>query len=241
MRTNAEAHIYMDQHPCPTCGDIEFDRNSAVMTDGDVLCARYFGTCRTCHNQREFIFELPPQQRPIGNQVEFGGPDRSRILDAGEWMAISEYYAKLHPGTPEDLDIARAALEEVIKFLPDGVESVPETAFWSEKGRAVRTREPGRFRRARLAAVLDVYRKQLAKYDLTQIPVMWTHTGDVDNPYTADVRGQRYTLRLNDFPAEPAYTLMAGGHELQDLEEWPRAWVRPEMPKHLLDQLKPKN
>ena len=78
-------------------------------------------------------------------------------------MAISEYYAKLDPGTPEDLDIARAALEEVIKFLPDGADSVPDNAFWTERGRAVRDREPGRFRRARLAAVLDVYRKQLAK------------------------------------------------------------------------------
>ncbi len=241
MRTNAEAHIYMDQHPCPKCGDIEFDRQSAVMTEGDVLCARYFGACRTCGTMREFIFELPPKQRPIGNQVEFGGSDTSRILDPGEWMAISEYYAKLDPGTPDDLDIARAALEEVIKFLPDGVDRVPDSAFTTERGRAVLAREPGRFRRERLAAVLDVYRKQLAKYDLTQIPIQWTHTGDVDFPYTADVRGQRFTLRLNDFPAEPAYTLMAGGHELQDLEDWPAVWVRPQPPQHLLDLLKPKN
>jgi hypothetical protein len=43
---------------------------------------------------RELIFELPPTQRPIVNQVELGGSDPSRLLDAGEWMAISEYYAK---------------------------------------------------------------------------------------------------------------------------------------------------
>ena len=161
MRTSAEAHMYMDQQPC-TCGDVGFDRQSAVMLDGDVLCSRYFGKCRTCGTMREFIFELPPKQRPITNQVEFGGSDPSRLLDAGQWLGISEYYAKLAPGTRDDLAIARAAVEEVIKFLPDGVESVPDTAFWSARGRAIRDREPARFRRARLAAILDVYRKQLA-------------------------------------------------------------------------------
>ena len=45
MRTSAEAHMYMDQQPC-TCGDIEFDRQSAAMSDGGVLCSRYFGKCR---------------------------------------------------------------------------------------------------------------------------------------------------------------------------------------------------
>lgn len=162
MRTSAEAHIYMDQHPC-TCGDIEFERKSAVMDDGGVLMSRYFGKCRTCSTMRELRFELPPTVRPAGNQVEFGGSDPSRLLDAGEWMAISEYYAKLDPGTADDLDIARAALEEVIKFLPDGADCVPDSALRTVRGRAVRDREPGRFRRDRLAAVLDVYRKLLAK------------------------------------------------------------------------------
>ena len=167
MRTSAEAHMYMDQRPC-SCGDIEFERQSAVIMDRDVLCTRYDGKCRTCGTPREFVFELPPTQRPITDRVEFGGPDPSRLLDAGEWMAVSEYYAKLDPGTRDDLDIALAALDEVIKFLPDGVDSVPDKAFWSERGRIVRDREPGRFRRERLGAVVDVYRKLLAKYEIQQ-------------------------------------------------------------------------
>lgn len=160
MRTSAEAHIYMDQQPC-ACGDIGFERQSAVMTDGGVLCSRYFGKCRTCGAIREFLFELPPTQRPISNQVEFGGSDPSRLLDPGEWMAISDSYAKLEPGTPGNLGIARAALEEVIKFLPDGAHGVPDKAFWTERGRAVRDRQPGRFRRARLLTMRDDYRRLL--------------------------------------------------------------------------------
>jgi hypothetical protein len=165
-RTRAEAHAYMDQHPC-TCGDIEFDRQSAVMADGDVLCSRYFGACRTCGAQRELVFELPPAPRPIGHRVEFGGEDPSRILDPGEWMAISEHYAKLTPSTADDLDIACAALEEVIKFIPPDADRVPDDAFRTERGRAIRDREPGRFRRARLEAVLGAHRRVFAEPDPT--------------------------------------------------------------------------
>lgn len=242
MRTSAEAHIYMDQRPC-TCGDIEFERQSAVMADGAVLCSRYFGKCRTCSTLREFIFELPAQQRPLTDRMEFGGSDKSRLLDAGEWMAIAEYHAKLDPGTPEDLDTARAALEEVIKFLPDGAEHVPDDAFWSPRGRAVRDREPARFRRDRLAAVLDAYRSQQGKdsVDLTQTPVVWAHTGDAESPYTAVVKGRRYTIRINDFPAEPLYTLMAEGQDLEHYDDWPGVWTKPAIPQALLDTLKPRN
>lgn len=240
MRSNAEADVYMDQRPCE-CGDIEFPRTSAVMTDGGVLCSRYYGKCRSCGRDREFIFELPPKQLPIGNQLEFGGADASRLLDAGEWLAIAEYYAKLEPGTYKDLETARAAMDEVLKFLPPGVDEMPDTAFWSEKGKAVRAREPARFRRARLEAILDAYRKQLAKTDLTSLVLTWKHTGDAEFPYTTDVNGKRYTLRLNDFPAEPMYTLISDGTELQDLEDWPGNWAMPAPPKELLDLLKPKN
>jgi hypothetical protein len=236
MRTGAEAHLYMDRQPC-TCGDIEFDRQSAVMIDGGELCSRYSGKCRSCGTLREFIFQLPPSQRPITNQVEYGGSDPSRLLDAGQWLAIAEYYAKLEPGSPDDLDIARAAMEEVIKFLPDGFDNVPDTAFWTERGRMVREREPARFRRARLAAIRDAYREQLAKFDLTELSVTWTHTGDVEVPYTAEVGSRQFTIRIKNFPAKPMYTLIAEGRELRDLDDWPGAWVKPTEP---LDRAKPR-
>lgn len=46
-------------------------------------------------------------------------------------------------------------------------------------------------------------------------------------PYEAFVDGQHWLIRLNDFLAEPIYTLVINGIEVQDLESWPAAWQCP--------------
>jgi len=72
------------------------------------------------------------------------------------------------------------------------------------------------------------------KADLLQVAITWKHTGDAELPYTAEVQGRTYTIRINDFPAEPLYTLISEGTELRDLEDWPPAWVMPAPPPELL-------
>jgi hypothetical protein len=52
--------------------------------------------------------------------------------------------------------------------------------------------------------------------------VQWEATGDGELPYAFD----GWTVRVNDFPAEPLYTLLCEGFAL-DLEDWPASWVRP--------------
>lgn len=73
--------------------------------------------------------------------------------------------------------------------------------------------------------------------NLPLVAITWKHTGDGEFPYTAEVGGQTYTIRINDFPAEPLYTLISNGAELMDLEDWPPTWVFPSPPKQLLDLL----
>jgi hypothetical protein len=53
---------------------------------------------------------------------------------------------------------ALAALDEAAKFVPPGIGSVPESALWTESGRALWQREPDRFRLAVIDAYRDVYR-----------------------------------------------------------------------------------
>lgn len=58
-------------------------------------------------------------------------------------------------------------------------------------------------------------------------PIAWEATGDGEFPYAAAHRGHSFVIRVNDFPAEPLYTLLSEGEEIEDLEDWPPAWIRP--------------
>ena len=43
-------------------------------------------------------------------------------------------------------------------------------------------------------------------------------------PYKAVHNGDELILRLNDFPAEPLYTLFVNGEEIIDIEDFPENW-----------------
>jgi hypothetical protein len=64
----------------------------------------------------------------------------------------------------------------------------------------------------------------------TDRPIAWEHTGDGELPYRANVDGAELRVRVNDFPAEPLYTLLVNGQLECDLEDWPEVWVRPGVP-----------
>jgi hypothetical protein len=71
----------------------------------------------------------------------------------------------------------------------------------------------------------------------TETPIAWTHTGDGEVPYRADEDGWNLLIRVNDFPDQPLYTLFVDEIKISDLEDWPPAWTRPPIPRHLLDML----
>jgi hypothetical protein len=56
--------------------------------------------------------------------------------------------------------------------------------------------------------------------------VFWQATGDLDIPWQAEVDGQIWQVRLNDFPDEWMYTLLIEGQVAGDLHDWPQAWNR---------------
>ncbi|BAE52409.1 hypothetical protein [Paramagnetospirillum magneticum] len=58
-------------------------------------------------------------------------------------------------------------------------------------------------------------------------PIQWLASGGAEYPYFATVDGQRWRVRVNDFPAEALYTLLVDAREVEDFDDWPTAWVRP--------------
>lgn len=162
-RTPDEAHLFMDLHPCD-CGELQFERRSSLVASGDEMIRVYRGECARCKKPREFRFRLPDRPLLTGGLPEFGDDLPSELLDPGEWMLVADQYATRKSPTHRDLALARAAMFEILKFMSSDDESVPERAFTSARGREVHDHEPGRFRRARLEAVLATYDDLLTKH-----------------------------------------------------------------------------
>jgi hypothetical protein len=64
----------------------------------------------------------------------------------------------------------------------------------------------------------------------TEMVITWQYTGDGERPYRAVAGGAELVVQVNDFPAEPLYTLLVNGQPGPDLEDWPAAWTRPGNP-----------
>lgn len=168
-RSSPECHLYIELHPC-ACGEATLDVRHRLVSFDAGLGAVYEGPCPRCGVQRKFEFLLDPEIPP-GDK--FGGATASTIIDAGQYLAVADAAAKRVPADVTGLDdddrrvaswwMNRAvnALEEVVKSIPPGAEAVPDTAMFTESGKAVYAREPGRFRKRRLEAVLEAYRELL--------------------------------------------------------------------------------
>ncbi len=149
-RTVDEARLYLELTPCEDCGAQASEWDQGLTTVDGQLAVSYIGACPGCGAGREFLFGLPAVETPPGAFPDFGGAEPSEILDAGQWLAIADNAA--------GDELARAAVEEVVKFIPAGEYAVPDDAFWTDEGLRVRAEEPGRFRLERLLVVRDSYR-----------------------------------------------------------------------------------
>jgi hypothetical protein len=170
-RSAAEAHLFMDLHPCDVCGEEEFQRDFAVVVVDGEQRSRYTGGCPECGNPREFTFRLP-EETPISDPREpsFGGERPSELLDAGEWLWVADTIAAGTPAEPDGMDAqerrrahhdlltAAAAVAEARKFVAVGADTVAPEALWSPTGRAVHEAEPGRFDRQRLELLENIFR-----------------------------------------------------------------------------------
>jgi hypothetical protein len=160
-RTRDEAQLYLELHPCPDCGSIDAPWEQALIEVDGELTSSYAAICPGCDAHREYLFGLPARETPVRGWPTFGGPEPSEVLDAGQWLDVADTAASEVPADPAEagkvLAVARAAVDEVIKFVPAGADAVPQDGFWTREGRAVRDAEPGRFRLERLLIARDTY------------------------------------------------------------------------------------
>jgi hypothetical protein len=166
-RTRDEAILFLDLRPCERCGSVDMSWQSALVFRDGRPARSYFATCPACGLERTFTFwSADPRTQPsFADGIAFGGAQPSELLDAGEWHWVADLTASRVPvhdrrAAWRALAIATAAMDEILKFIPDGAPAVPDGAFWSPRGRRVRAEDPGRFDRERLVIVRDTYRQE---------------------------------------------------------------------------------
>ena len=54
--------------------------------------------------------------------------------------------------------------------------------------------------------------------------VSWTQTHDPITPWLATVERDTWTLKVNDFPNEPMYTLLINDQEVGSFDDWQPHW-----------------
>jgi hypothetical protein len=174
-RSSPECRLYMDLHAC-SCGENRFEAGHVLREDAEGrLLAVYRGTCPRCELPRQFTFALDDAVPPP--PPAFGGPQASRIIDPGEFLLVADRAAASATLEPDAdaasrqaerarvaLATAVAAVDEVLKFIPEGESAVPAAAFTSLAGRAAYAREPGRFSRSRLEATAEAHRSVLSAH-----------------------------------------------------------------------------
>lgn len=162
-RSLAEAHLYLGLIPC-ACGEVDFDADSEVLSYTPAV-VRYLGNCSRCGQFREFVLEVdnPPDEDDL--PFAFGYDDApSTLIDAGLWLVVAQQLAEsayqatsAGPVTGDAVPVAHhllvstaAAIDEIVKFLPEGATAVPDEAFWTPGGRAARRVAPDWFTRTYL-------------------------------------------------------------------------------------------
>lgn len=56
--------------------------------------------------------------------------------------------------------------------------------------------------------------------------VEWRPTGDVMELWSSQLGRNRWSLQLNDFPAEHLYTLLINGRTVGRFDDWPAEWLK---------------
>jgi hypothetical protein len=175
-RTSLEAQLYVTLClPCRVCGLTTLQqRGTSRGHAGGFLVRGIITRCANCGDDDEHTFRLPLREDP---DLFFGGPERSQLLDPGDWLLVA---GEIHADVPEDdlqglpadqlahyrnlMQTVVAAVEEAMKFLDDGADAIAPDAFFGEEGRKLYNADPATFRRDRLAERLRGYQALLRRY-----------------------------------------------------------------------------
>jgi hypothetical protein len=186
-RTSREEHEYMMLAIGECSGHGVSITTVATFKEGSEWANTYAVDCPRDGKHWEFSFVSDAEPADAPDRVVFGyGREPSRLVDAGQWYVVFSFYvsavrnAQVRAGDAlpdldsgraivDWIDRARAAVEEILKFIPEGADRVPESAGWTDAGRHAYRAAPDQFDRTTLErivteldAAIDTY---IARYE----------------------------------------------------------------------------
>ena len=151
--------------PAQTIDEIKFylllhgltQKSHAMVMVGDALAARYACTDRS---GREVVLDF----EPVSARASDAPRTPSKLIDAGQWLAISDRLASRPDAERAEVVLASLALDQVLRFCGTDAAAEPGAeAFFTADGARYRDEQPpGTFRRERLAARLEAYKRIVA-------------------------------------------------------------------------------
>jgi hypothetical protein len=165
-RSVAEAYLFVDLQTC-ACGQAVAQTHEMAQDTSAGGALRLTGRCSACGQQLTYEFALDDTAPLTG----FGRKGPSTLIDPGGFLwagdrAAAEVPVDVRDLTAQERSAARAQLEyaidtceEILAFVPDDADAVPQAAFTTELGRAPQVAEPQRFTRRGLTDRIASYRK----------------------------------------------------------------------------------
>jgi len=186
-RTTAEMLFAASLEPCPHCGTREA---ALLQVNGGGDRWTLAGPCTRCKQRRAFTWVTDGDPRVEPPPRQLGDARPSQIIRVGQLVAELDRVLPLVRERPESLDRASwyagsaaldratTCLNELLKFVPPGMRTIPDTKLTADE-RADRAARRERYTRAWLQAELDRLIALLIRYtaDSPRIEALDAHGG----------------------------------------------------------------
>jgi hypothetical protein len=167
-RTLAEAEIYLSVLAAADDAPDAIEPPEVTVTEGEDAWTVSSGA-----GELHVLQRTEDEARRVGVRFGLG---TSLLLDAGAWVQLASVWARRaldadieYTGQPGqnrqkvelNWEFARDAMDEALKFLPEGADVVPDEGFWTELGISTQQQNPELFTRAKLTEDRAFYSDQL--------------------------------------------------------------------------------
>lgn len=170
-RTLAEAEVYLSVMAAADDAPYATEPPEISLTEGEEAW-----TVTSPVGELQVLYRTEDEARRLGVRFGLGA---SLLIDAGGWVQLASVWAQRaldadieYTGQPGqnrqrvelNWEFARDAVEEALKFLPDGADVVPADGFWTELGIRTQEQDPELFTRAKLVEDFEFYRDTLSDF-----------------------------------------------------------------------------